>query len=101
MAYRPSSTARSNWMSTNVAGLDEGDANGGPNSLGRSGTAPFRVFKLGLVDGEIRVAMMPGGYYILHAPSIRPCRESRPTPGGSGARSSSTVGAAVAVPSPG
>ena len=49
-----------------VAGPDEGDANGDPNALSRSGTAPFRVFKLGLVDGENPRGMMLGGYYILH-----------------------------------
>ena len=36
------------------------------NALCRSGTAPFRVFKLGLVDGENPNGMMLGGYYILH-----------------------------------
>ncbi len=49
-----------------VAGPDEGDANGDINALSRSGTAPFRVFKLGLVDGENPRGMMLGGYYILH-----------------------------------
>ena len=49
-----------------VAGPDEGDANGDPSALCRSGTAPFRVFKLGLVDGENPSGMMLGGYYILH-----------------------------------
>ena len=36
------------------------------SALCRSGTAPFRVFKLGLVDGENPSGMMLGGYYILH-----------------------------------
>ena len=49
-----------------VAGPGEGDANGDPSVLCRSGTAPFRVFKLGLVDGENPRGMMLGGYYILH-----------------------------------
>ena len=49
-----------------VAAPDGGDANGDPNALSRSGTAPFRVFKLGLVDGENPRGMMLGGYYILH-----------------------------------
>ena len=49
-----------------VAGPDEGAANGDPSALCRSGTAPFRVFKVGLVDGENPRGMMLGGYYILH-----------------------------------
>ena len=49
-----------------VAGPDGGDANGAPDALCRSGTAPFRVFKLGLVDGENPRGMMLGGYYILY-----------------------------------
>lgn len=49
-----------------VAGPDDGDGDGEPDALCRSGFAPFRVYKLGLVDGENPRGMMLGGYCILH-----------------------------------
>lgn len=49
-----------------VAGPDQGDADGDQDALCRSGTGPFRVFKVGLVDGENPRGMMLGGYCILH-----------------------------------
>lgn len=42
----------------------EGDAD--RDSMCRTGMAPFRVFKLGLVDGDNPAGMMLGGYCILH-----------------------------------
>lgn len=47
-----------------VPGDDGGD--GESNGLRRSGSAPFRCYKLGLVDGDNPAGMMLGGYCILH-----------------------------------
>ena len=48
-----------------VVGPSEGEAGAQPGGLCRYGIAPFRVFKLGLVDGENPRGMMLGGYCIL------------------------------------
>ena len=63
-----------------VAAPDEGDGGGGSNALCRSGLAPLRVYKLGLVDGENPRGMMLGGYCILHGAlhQTMPERESYP-----------------------
>ena len=48
-----------------VASTGEGDEEGESSGLCRFGSAPFRVYKLGLVDGENPAGMMLGGYCIL------------------------------------
>ena len=61
-----------------VAARDEGNGEGESNALCRSGIAPLRVYKLGLVDGENPHGMMLGGYCILHGAlhQVMPERES-------------------------
>ena len=61
-----------------VAARDEGNGEGESGALCRSGIAPFRVYKLGLVDGDNPPGMMLGGYCILHGAlrQIMPARES-------------------------
>lgn len=61
-----------------VALPDEGSVEGEVNVLCRSGIAPFRVYKLGLVDGDNPRGMMLGGYCILHGAfrQVMPERES-------------------------
>ena len=61
-----------------VAAPGEGDEGGA--SMCRSGMAPFRVFKLGLVDGDNPGGMMLGGYCILHGAlhQTMPEKESYP-----------------------
>ena len=63
-----------------VAAPGKGDEGGDSNGLCRSGMAPFRVFKLGLVDGDNPGGMMLGGYYILYGAlhQIMPDKESYP-----------------------
>ncbi len=63
-----------------VAGPDEGDGEGESGALYRSGFAPFRVFTLGLVDGENPRGMMLGGYCILYGAlhQTLPVKESYP-----------------------
>ena len=63
-----------------VAAPGEGDEGGDSNGLCRSGMAPFRVFKLGLVDGDNPAGMMLGGYCILHGAlhQTMPDKESYP-----------------------
>lgn len=63
-----------------VAAPGEGDEGGDSNGLCRSGIAPFRVFKLGLVDGDNPGGMMLGGYCILYGAlhQIMPEKESYP-----------------------
>ena len=63
-----------------VAVRDEGDGGGETDALCRSGLAPLRVYKLGLVDGENPRGMMLGGYCILHGAlhQTMPERESYP-----------------------
>ena len=50
------------------------------DSMCRYGMAPFRVFKLGLVDGDNPAGMMLGGYCILHGAihQTMPDKESYP-----------------------
>ncbi len=63
-----------------VAAPADGGEDGESNALRRAGFAPFRVFKLGLVDGENPPGMMLGGYCILHGAlhQTMPERESYP-----------------------
>lgn len=63
-----------------VAAPGEGDEGGESNGLCRSGMAPFRVYKLGLVDGDNPAGMMLGGYCILHGAlhQTMPKKESYP-----------------------
>ena len=63
-----------------VAAREEGDGEGESDALCRSGLAPLRVYKLGLVDGENPRGMMLGGYCILHGAlhQTMPERESYP-----------------------
>ena len=63
-----------------VAAPDDGGQAGESNAVCRAGFAPFRVFKLGLVDGENPPGMMLGGYCILHGAlhQTMPEKESYP-----------------------
>ncbi len=63
-----------------VAAPGDGGENGESNAVCRAGFAPFRVFKLGLVDGENPPGMMLGGYCILHGAlrQTMPHKESYP-----------------------
>ena len=64
-----------------VAAPDDGGQAGESNAVCRAGFAPFRVFKLGLVDGENPPGMMLGGYCILHGAlhQTMPQKESYPS----------------------
>ena len=63
-----------------VAAPGDGGGAGESNAVCRAGFAPFRVFKLGLVDGENPPGMMLGGYCILHGAlrQTMPHKESYP-----------------------
>ncbi len=63
-----------------VAAPGDGGEDGESNAVCRAGFAPFRVFKLGLVDGENPPGMMLGGYCILHGAlhQTLPHKESYP-----------------------
>ena len=63
-----------------VAAPGEGEEGRDSDRLCRFGIAPFRVFKLGLVDGDNPGGMMLGGYCILYGAlhQIMPEKESYP-----------------------
>ena len=63
-----------------VPGPVEGGGEGKAGGLCRTGHAPFRVYKLGLVDGDNPAGMMLGGYCILRGAihQTMPEKESYP-----------------------
>ena len=63
-----------------VAAPTEDGGDGESGALCRAGFAPFRVFKLGLVDGDNPAGMMLGGYCILRGALYQtmPEKESYP-----------------------
>lgn len=65
-----------NYVATTGEGREDGESNG----LCRAGMAPFRVYKLGLVDGDNPAGMMLGGYCILYGAlrQTMPEKESYP-----------------------
>ena len=63
-----------------VAAPAQDGGDGESSGLCRAGLAPFRVYKLGLVDGDNPAGMMLGGYCILHGAlhQTMPEKESYP-----------------------